>query len=222
MLKILVAEDEPNLRAMIAKSLIKEGYQVVDCADGEIALDAFYSQHFDCVVTDIMMPNLDGNGLAKEIRRNNKDIPILMLTALESIDDKEKGFNSGTDDYLVKPILLKELVLRVKALLRRYKINSDKKIEFKNSMLDFTTHELTITGKVVPLSKKEFLLLFKLLSNPNVIFSREQLLNEIWGYESESADRTVDTHISVLKKKTTCDDFEISTVWGIGYKAIIK
>ncbi|MCL2255327.1 MAG: response regulator transcription factor [Firmicutes bacterium] len=222
MIKILVAEDEPNLRAMIAKSLIKEGYKVTECYDGKNALDTFYNEHFDLVVTDIMMPRMDGNQFAKQARAGNPDIPILMLTALESIDDKEKGFSSGTDDYLVKPILMKELVMRVKALLRRYKINSEKRIELENSVVDFSMGELSIKGAKINLSKKEFQLLSKLLSSPNIIFSREQLLDEIWGYESESTDRTVDTHISSLKKKAACGDFEILTVWGIGYKAVIK
>lgn len=224
MIKILVAEDENNLRAIIAKSLEKEGYKVVECFDGKKALDVFCSEHFDCIVTDIMMPRMDGNEFVAQARKHNENIPVLMLTALESIDDKEKGFTSGTDDYLVKPILMKELCLRVKALLRRYKINSEKKLEFGNSAIDFTAGEFTISGKPVPLSKKEFLVLSKLLANPNVVFTREQLLDEIWGFESESTDRTVDTHISSLKKKvaTAANDFEISTVWGIGYKAVVK
>jgi len=222
MIKILVAEDEPNLRAMIAKSLIKEGYKVIECYDGKNALDTFSSEHFDCIVTDIMMPRMDGNLFAKAVRKVNSNIPILMLTALETIDDKEKGFNSGTDDYLVKPILMKELVMRVKALLRRYKINSEKRIELTHSVVDFSAGELKIGGEKVTLSKKEFQLLSKLLSNANIVFTREQLLNEIWGYESDSTDRTVDTHISSLKKKAACKDFEILTVWGIGYKAVIK
>jgi len=223
MIKILVAEDEPNLRAMIAKSLTKEGYSVTECRDGQHALDTFFEQHFDCIVSDVMMPKMDGNKFIKEVRRQNKDIPILMLTALESIDDKEKGFNSGTDDYLVKPILMKELCIRIKALLRRYKINSEKRIEMANCVLDFDAGELSIGGEPVSLSKKEFLVLSKLLLNANVVFSREQLLDEIWGYESESTDRTVDTHISSLKKKVAvCEDFEIATVWGMGYKGVIK
>ena len=222
MVKVLVAEDEPHLLNIISKSLQNEGYTVVECLDGKSALDAFYSGHTDVVITDVMMPRMDGTQLAAEIRRANKDIPILMLTALETIDDKTKGFNSGTDDYLVKPILMRELVLRVKALLKRYKINSEKRIELPNTVLDFNNQTLTTYSKEVGLNKKEFQLLFKLLSNPNTIFSREQLLNEIWGYETDSNDRTVDVHISWLKKKAVSPDFEISTVWGLGYKAVLK
>ena len=144
-----------------------------------------------------------------------------MLTALETIDDKEKGFNSGADDYLVKPIHMKELCLRARALLRRYKINSENKIELPHTLLDFNSQSLTINGKAVELNKKEFQLLFKLLSNPNVILSREKLLNEIWGFESESNDRTVDTHIRWLREKAASMDYEIVTVWGLGYKAVL-
>ena len=222
MFKILIAEDEPHLRAAMAKSLSAEGYKVIECHDGQKALEVFYSEHIDIVITDIMMPRMDGNTLTAHIRKVNPDIPILMLTALESMDDKEKGFDSGTDDYLVKPILMKELGLRVKALLRRYKINTEKRLELANTVIDFGTQTLSISERNIELTKKEFQLLFKLLVNPNKIFSREQLLNEIWGYESDSSDRTVDTHISWLRDKAQSPDYEITTVWGLGYKAVIK
>ena len=222
MLKILVAEDEPYLRAAIAKSLTNEGYTVVEAFDGQDALDTFCSEHIDLIVTDIMMPRMDGNRLLEKVRKLSSDVPVLMLTALETIDDKERGFKGGADDYLVKPILMRELALRVEVLLRRYKINSRKKIELGNMALDFNSQTFTVGGKPVELTKKEFLLLFKLLSNPNTIFSREQLLNEIWGYESTSADRTVDTHISRLKQKAVNADFDIVAAWGLGYKAVLK
>jgi len=222
MLKILIAEDEAHLRAAIAKTLRSDGFSVIECHDGEAALEAYYGGHIDLVVTDIMMPRMDGNRLSAEIRKTNKDIPILMLTALEAIGDKEKGFNSGADDYLVKPIHMRELCLRVRALLRRYKINSENKIELANTLLDFNAQTLTINGGRVELNKKEFQLLFKLLSNPDVILSRERLLNEIWGYENESGDRTVDTHIRWLREKAASPDYEINTVWGLGYKAVLR
>jgi DNA-binding response OmpR family regulator len=222
MFKILVAEDEPHLRTIISKSLKNEGYTVIECFDGRNALEVFHSEHIDLVITDIMMPRTDGLALVNEIRKTNKDIPVLMLTALETIDDKTKGFDSGTDDYLVKPILMKVLCMRVKALLRRYKINSENKIVFNNSVLDFNEQSLIINGKSIDLAKKEFQLLFKLLANPDKVFSREKLLNEIWGYESDSTDRTVDTHISNLRKKAVSPDFEITSVWGLGYKAVLK
>ena len=222
MFKVLIAEDEPHLRAAMAKSLKGEGYRVIDCHDGQKALEVFYSEHIDIVITDVMMPRMDGNALTAHIRKVNPDVPILMLTALETIDDKEKGFESGTDDYLVKPILMKELVLRVKALLRRYKINTEKKLELPNTVIDFGEQSLKISGKAIELTKKEFQLLFKLLVNPNKIFSREMLLNEIWGFESDSTDRTVDTHVSWLRDKAASPDFEITTVWGLGYKVVLK
>ena len=179
-------------------------------------------EHVDLIITDVMMPRVSGTRLSAEIRKINANIPILMLTALETIDDKEKGFNSGIDDYLVKPVHMKELHLRVRALLRRYKINSEHKIELPHTLLDFDTQVLTINGKLVELNKKEFQLLFKFLSNPGVILSREQLLNEIWGYESESNDRTVDTHVRWLREKAASEDYEINTMYGLGYKAILK
>jgi len=222
MLKILIAEDEPCLKNAIAKTLQNDGFYTIECRDGIEALAAFRNEYIDLIVTDIMMPRMDGNQLTAEIRKTNKDIPILMLTALETIEDKEKGFNCGADDYLVKPIHMKELCLRVKALLRRYKINSENRIELPNTLLDINSQTLTIKGKAVELNKKEFQLLFKLLSNPDIILSREQLLNELWGFDNESNDRTVDTHISRLREKAASEDYEISTVWGLGYKAVLK
>ena len=222
MAKILIAEDEAHLRNAIAIALKDEGYKVTECFDGKDALRAFGSEHFDLVITDVMMPRVDGNELVSAIRSSNKEVPILMLTALETIEDKTRGFESGTDDYLVKPILMKELSLRVKAMLRRGKIFSENKIELPNTTLDMTTQTLKIKGKDVELTKKEFQLLFKMLSYPNKIFSREQLLSEIWGFETDSLDRTVDTHMSWLRQKAVSPDFEIVTVRGLGYKAVVK
>lgn len=155
------------------------------------------------------------------IRSPPLDTPVLMLTALESIDDKERGFHAGADDYLVKPFVLKELTLRAKALLRRYHAVSESKIVLPHTELNFPTKTAVINGKNVALTKKEFLLLFKLLSNPNIIFSREHLLDEIWGFDSESTDRTVDTHIKWLRDTAENEDFRIVTVRGLGYKAVL-
>lgn len=221
MFHILLAEDDNNLRNVVEKSLHNAGYTVVAVADGKAAYDKFCAERFDLVITDIMMPFMDGHELTAEIRKLSEDTPIIMLTALEAIDDKEKGFNVGADDYLVKPFVLKELALRVKALLRRYKAVSEDKIVLPHTELHFNTNTVVIDGKNVELTKKEFLLLFKLLSNPNIIFSREQLINEIWGYDSESSDRTVDTHIKWLRDKTESEDFKIVTVRGLGYKAVL-
>lgn len=222
MIKILVAEDEIHIRNLVSKHLRNEGYSVIEAADGQQAYQMFSNEHIDLVVTDIMMPNIDGNELVARIREVNRDVPILMLTALETIDDKQTGFNSGTDDYLVKSGSMKELVMRVKALLRRYKVASENKIELKNTTLFFDTNTVKINGKEVLLTKKLFLLLFKLLSYPNKIFTREQLMNEIWGFDSASDDRTVDTHIKWLRDKVDSNDFDIVTVRGLGYKAVVK
>lgn len=222
MFHILLAEDDTNLRNVVEKSLRNAGFTVAAAADGRAAFDRFCAERFDLVITDIMMPYMDGNALAAEIRNVSPDTPILMLTALESIEDKEKGFCAGADDYLVKPFVLKELVLRVKALLRRYHAVSENKIVLPHTELNFNTNTVVCSGEKVELTKKEFLLLFKLLSNPNIIFSREQLMDEIWGYDSESADRTVDTHIKWLRDKVENEDFRIVTVRGLGYKAVLQ
>lgn len=222
MIKILVVEDEYNLRKAIVKTLETEGFSVSEACDGEDALDLFFNEHFDLIVTDIMMPNIDGNELVLEIRKTDKDVPIIMLTALDTLDDKISGFRSGTDDYLVKPISMRELVVRIRAMMRRMKINLEQKIVLANTTLDMKTQQLLVNKKEVHLNKKQFQLLFKLLSSPDTLFSREQLLDEIWGYESDSSARTVDTHISWLRKKVESPDFEIISVWGLGYKVVLK
>ncbi|MGN0692633.1 MAG: response regulator transcription factor [Oscillospiraceae bacterium] len=222
MFHILLAEDDTNLRNALTKALQNAGYTVSEAADGKEAYEKFCDRQFDLVITDIMMPVMDGNELTAEIREISEDIPILMLTALEAIDDKERGFNAGADDYLVKPFALKELVLRVKALLRRYGAVSENKIVLPHTELNYNTFTVIINGQGVELTKKEFMLLFKMLSNPNMIFSREQLMNEIWGYDSDSGDRTVDTHIKCLRSKTENEDFKIVTVRGLGYKAVLQ
>ncbi|MDD3123657.1 MAG: response regulator transcription factor [Candidatus Izemoplasmatales bacterium] len=222
MFKVLVVEDDDYIRKLMTKYLINSGFDVIQALNGQDALSFFEEQHIDIVITDIMMPVMDGNRLVKSIRNRNKDIPILMLTALESFFDKEKGFESGTDDYLVKPIDMKELLLHVKALLRRYKIVSENKIEYKSISLDYHTFQVCVSGESVELTKKEFLLLYKLFANPNIIYTRNQLMDEIWGYDSDSFDRTVDTHIKRIREKIKSEDIEVITVRGLGYKVVIK
>ncbi|MGN0655239.1 MAG: response regulator transcription factor [Ruminiclostridium sp.] len=221
MFKILVAEDERNLRNILCSTLNKEGYSVVTYENGQTAFDQFCEEKFDLVITDVMMPVMDGNELTAKIRSISPDTPILMLTALDAIDDKERGFVAGADDYLTKPFALKELLLRIKALLRRYGEVCENKIVLPHTELNYNTNTAIINGVTVELTKKEFLLLFKLLSYPNTIFSREQLMDDIWGFDSESSDRTVDTHIRWLRDKTENDDFKIVTVRGLGYKAVL-
>ncbi|MGN1020518.1 MAG: response regulator transcription factor [Aristaeellaceae bacterium] len=222
MFHILLAEDDANLRCVVEKTLRGAGYTVAAAEDGQAAWEMFCRERFDLVVTDVMMPRMDGNALTAAVRGQSRDVPVLMLTALETIDDKEKSFTSGADDYLVKPFVLRELLLRVKALLRRYGAVSESRIVLPHTELDYQTGAALINGREVSLTRKEFLLLFKLLSSPNMIFSREQLMNEIWGYDSESSDRTVDTHVKWLRDKAENEDFRIVTVRGLGYKAVLQ
>lgn len=221
MFKILLAEDEKNLRNILTSTLVKEGYSVCAAENGSIAFDCFCEERFDLVITDVMMPVMNGNELTAKVRDIMPDTPILMLTALETIDDKERGFEAGADDYLTKPFALKELLLRIKALLRRYNEVCKNKIVLPHTELNYSTNSVVINGVTVALTKKEFMLLFKLLSQPNIIFSREQLMDDIWGYDSDSNDRTVDTHIKWLRDKAENEDFKIVTVRGLGYKAVL-
>jgi len=222
MLKVLVAEDEFYIRDLICKNLLNNGYSTICTVDGKEAMSAFENNHVDLVITDVMMPHIDGITLAKKIRQINKDIPIIILTALDSYSDKEKGFTSGADDYMVKPVEMQEMLLRVKALLRRYKVISNNKLTHKSLLLDSQTKECILKGKQIELTVKEFQLIYKLLSTPGRIFTREQLMNEIWGFDSDSYERTVDTHIKRLREKLISKDFEIITVRGLGYKAVLK
>ncbi|XFA99625.1 response regulator transcription factor [Candidatus Izemoplasma sp. B36] len=222
MLKILVVEDDYRLREIIVKNLEKNGYEIIQASNGEIGYQMFEENYVDLIITDIMMPRVDGNTLVKRVRYLNKDIPIIMLTALESYYDKEKSYNNGADDYMVKPVNMKELLLRIKALLKRYKIVSENIFDLGNLHMDYKSKTCLIKQNQITLTIKEFDLLYKLLSSPNQIFTREQLLNEIWGYDSESYERTVDTHIKRIREKISIKEFEIITVRGLGYKVVIK
>ncbi len=222
MLKILVVEDELHIRTLLSKFLMNNNFDVIQAKNGEEALAVFDHTHIDLMITDILMPGVDGHRLTNRVRQNNKSLPILMLTALSSYDEKEKGFLSGVDDYMVKPVDLNEMLLRIHALLRRYEISQKREIRFDHTILNEETQTCNVAGQDINLTTKEFQLLFKLLSYPNKIFTREQLMNEIWGYDSESYDRTVDTHIKRLRESILMIDFDIVTVRGLGYKAVIK
>ncbi|MFH0767325.1 MAG: response regulator transcription factor [Bacillota bacterium] len=222
MLKILIVEDDLNIRKLISRYLTNHGYETIEQGDGQSAIQTFESMHIDLVITDVMMPVMDGISLTGKMRLTHPNLPILMLTALDSYEDKEKGFLSGIDDYMVKPIDMNEMLLRVKALLRRYQIMNSNKIELPHMTLNYQSLECVVNDKVVELARKEFLLIFKLLSTPNKIYTREQLMNEIWGFDSESYDRTIDTHIKRIRERIVSQDFEIITVRGLGYKAVIK
>jgi len=223
MFKILVVEDHTDMRELFCTVLDQHGYQAIPAVDGEDALRIIDAEYIDLIVADIMMPNMDGYELVKELRDAGYTFPILMVTAKGQFDDLQKGFHSGADDYMVKPVNVNELILRVEALLRRAKISSEKKIVVGNTTLDYDALTVTLNGEETILPQKEFFLLYKLLSYPNKIFTRQQLMDEIWGMFSESDERTVNTHINRLREKFAgCEDFEIITVRGLGYKAVKK
>jgi DNA-binding response OmpR family regulator len=203
------------------KFLKKDGYEVFESENGAQALDVLDSSHIDLLITDVMMPIKDGIQLSLELREAGYKLPILIITARESIEDKKTGFSSGADDYMVKPIDMDEMLMRVSALLRRSGISSDKKIVIGSTTIDYTDFMIRVNNDVINLPKKEFQLLFKLLSQPNRIFTRTQLMDEIWGFDIESEERTVDVHIKRLREKFADNrDFEVITVRGLGYKVI--
>jgi DNA-binding response OmpR family regulator len=220
MFNILVVDDNSSIRKLIGVYLETECYKVIHAAEGMEALKALENYRVDLMITDIMMPNMDGYTLTEELRQANYDLPILMITARETFEDKKKGFRSGTDDYMVKPIDMNEMVLRVSALLRRAKINSERKITIGDVVLDYDTLEVKTPEQTYSLPKKEFYLLFKLLSYPKRIFTRQELMNDIWGMDADSDERTVDVHIKRLREKFDgLREFEIVTIRGLGYKA---
>lgn len=223
MVNILVVEDNVDFCKVIANELKRTGYNVLTAFNGESALQIFENNHIDLLVSDIMMPNMDGYSLISKIRHIDKKLPILIITAKSTMEDKHKAFDIGTDDYLVKPFNNDELILRVKALLRRAKIASENKLVIGGAELDSDTYLVTIDGKSTMLPQKEFQILFKLLSYPNKIFTRVQLMEEFWGINSESDDVTVYTHIHRLRDRYyNCPYFEIVTIRNLGYKAVIK
>lgn len=220
MFRVLVVEDNKNLRTLMSARLKQAGYHTFQAEDGEKALALLDSEQIDLIISDIMMPGIDGYQLTEMLRQANFDMPILMVTAKESFEDKEKGFRVGMDDYMVKPINMNEMILRVEALLRRAKISNDHKIQIGDVVLDYDTLTVTAPDVIYDLPKKEFYLLFKLLSYPKKIFTRQQLMDEIWGLDSDANDRTVDSHIKKLRKKfENRTEFQILTIRGLGYKA---
>ncbi len=222
MFSILVVEDDEILNRMICAKLQQESYRVFTSFDGKQALDLLDKEHIDLIISDIMMPNMNGYQLAKELRDAEYTIPILMITAKNQFEDMEKGFRAGTDDYMIKPISMRELVLRVKALLRRAQIANEKKLVVGDTLLDYNALTVKVHDEIFEMPPKEFYLLFKLLSNPNKIFTRQELLDEIWGMDTDVDDRTIDSHIKKLRRKFEhCADFEIVTIRGLGYKAKI-
>ena len=221
MFSILVAEDDCNLNRMICAKLKQEQYHVFSAYDGQEALDIMEREHIDLVISDVMMPRMDGLELTSALRGAKMDLPILIITAKGQMEDMERGFRAGTDDYMVKPIDINEMILRVGALLRRAKLASDKKLTIGSCVLDYDAVSISVGGgpsQTIP--QKEFMLLFKLLSYPDKIFTRRELLDEIWGMDHDVDERTVDVHVKRVRERyRDCDDFEIVTVRGLGYKA---
>lgn len=221
MVNILVIEDDKNTRKLLETILIREGYSVFKAEDGLNAMNVLEQYHIDLIILDIMMPNMDGYEFAKELRDSNCMIPILMATAKHLPEDKKKGFIVGTDDYMTKPIDIEEMLLRIKALLRRAQIVNTRKLTIGKVTLEYDTLTVTRDGEKQTLPQKEFYLLYKLLSYPDKIFTRIQLMDQIWGMETESGDTTVNVHINRLRKKfDSYPEFEIISVRGLGYKAV--
>jgi DNA-binding response OmpR family regulator len=221
MFRILVADDDKHTRMLFEAVLKAENYTVFTAANGEEALSLIDREHIDLVVLDIMMPKMDGYEFTRTLREANNNLPVLMVSAKQLPDDKRMGFLSGTDDYITKPVDEEEMLLRIKALLRRARIESEKRICVGKATLDYNSMTVSREGETVELPQKEFLLLYKLLSYPGKIFTRLQLMDEIWGAESETGWETVTVHIGRLRKRfESWDDFEIESVRGLGYRAV--
>lgn len=223
MIKILVVEDDEKLNYIVCSFLNDNGYQAISCGSAFEAFDQIEQEPVDMIITDIMMPGMDGFEFSAEVRRQDKRIPILFMTAKDDITSKQKGYHIGIDDYLVKPIDTDELILHVAALLRRASIANEKKLVIGSLVLNEEETTAYLDGSELTLTVREFNILFKLLSYPKRTFTRTQLMDEFWGYDSESNPRTVDVSITKLRDKlTNCKDIEILTVRGLGYKAVPK
>lgn len=223
MFHILVVEDDRHTRMLFQAVLEAENYTVRTAETGREALKLMEKEHIDLVVLDIMMPQMDGYEFTKALRDTNNNLPILMVSARQLPEDKRKGFLVGTDDYMTKPVDEAEMLLRIKALLRRAKIVSEQKIQIGDAVLDYNAFSVTKNGETQVLPQKEFLLLYKLLSYPGQIFTRIQLMDEIWGMESDTGWETVTVHVGRLRKRfENWDEFEIESVRGLGYRAVKK
>lgn len=224
MFQVLVVEDDQELNRTVCAYLNQNGYQTLGCLNANEAYDAMYGGIlFDLIISDIMMPGVDGFAFAKTVRELNQEIPILFMTARDDFASKQRGFQAGIDDYMVKPIDLDELLLRMEALLRRARIASSKKLTVGGLTLDAEEHTAYLNGEEIPLTVREFNLIYKLLSYPKKTFTRSQLMDEFWDSASTSGPRTVDVYMVKLREKfADCADFEIVTVHGLGYKAVLK
>lgn len=221
MMKILIAEDDRELQQLFSKVLMQNGYTVKGVSNGREALEAMDGEFFDLVISDIMMPVMDGYSFVRLLRELGNTTPVMMITAKDAFDDMKLGFLSGTDDYMVKPVNVNEMVLRVGALLRRSKMINERRLTVGNTTMECDSLTLTNSEGSIVLPQKEFMLLYKMLSFPGKIFTRQQLMDDIWGYESESDTHTVDVHIGRLREKFRDNpDFKIITMRGVGYKAV--
>ncbi len=221
MFKILIAEDDSELRKLFSHVLIKNGYSTTEVANGKEALDAVEIGYFDAIITDIMMPVMDGYEFVRQLRESGNITPVLMITAKDAFDDMRLGFLSGSDDYMVKPINVNEMVVRIQALLRRAQMIHDRKQTIGSTVMDCDTFTVTFPGVSMILPQKEFMLLYKMASYPNRIFTRQQLMDDVWGYDTYSDSHTIDVHIGRLRDRFRDNtDFKIVTMRGIGYKVV--
>ncbi len=223
MFKILVVEDEHDLNRAICTFLSRNGYETVGCLSANDAYNEMYGgTPFDLIISDIMMPGIDGFEFAETVRKQNEQIPILFMTARDDFTAKQRGFRIGIDDYMVKPVDFEELLLHIGALLRRAGIANERKLVIGALVLDVDEHSVSLNGEEVPLTVREFNLLYKLLSYPKKTFTRSALMDEFWDMDTTSSSRTVDVYMTKLRDKfATCDDFKIVTVHGLGYKAVL-
>lgn len=221
MLKILIAEDDRELRQLFSHVLMKNGYTVKGVSNGKEALDAMDNDYYDLIISDIMMPVMDGYEFVRELRDSGNTTPVMMITAKDAFDDMRLGFLSGTDDYMVKPINVNEMVLRVGALLRRAQMINERRQVIGNTVLECDSLTVMTDEESVILPQKEFMLLYKMASYPGRIFTRQQLMDEIWGYGNDSDPHTVDVHIGRLRDRFRNNkDFKIVTMRGVGYKVV--
>lgn len=221
MLKILIAEDDRELRRLFAHVLIKNGYTVKEVADGREGLNAVETNYYDLIISDIMMPVMDGYEFVRQLREAGNTTPVLMITAKDAFEDMRLGFLSGTDDYMIKPINVNEMVLRVQALLRRAQMINERRQTIGSTVLEYDTFTVWMEGESILLPQKEFMLLYKMASYPGRIFTRQQLMDDVWGYHSESDTHTVEVHIGRLRERLKNNsDFKIVTIRGVGYKVV--
>ena len=219
MLKILIAEDDRELRQLFSHVLTRHGYTVTGVSNGKEALEALDADYYDMIISDVMMPEMDGFELVQQLRNVGNNTPVLMITAKDAFDDMRLGFQSGVDDYMIKPINVNEMVLRVQALLRRAQMINDRRQTIGDAVLEWDSMTVTTAGERIVLPQKEFMLLYKMAAYPGKIFTRQQLMEEIWGYDTASDSHTVDVHIGRLRERFRENvNFRIVTIRGVGYK----